>query len=83
MPAAKGLAAGATGGVVLAVVAALTAGAFGPGRMSDLGPCAWWVLIFAAAEIGVIAAATIWLHGWTALRREARVVRLDREISLP
>lgn len=68
-PAAWGFVAGATSGFALGVLAALSAGSLGSGRMMVLGPTAGWVLVAATLEIGVLAAATIWLMGWRALRR--------------
>jgi len=82
LPAAWGLAAGATGGVALAVIAALSGGSLGGGRMSALGPSPWWVLLFATIEIGLIAAATIWLRGRTRARADAGEAGVDRVISL-
>jgi len=67
--AAWGLLAGTTCAGGLAVLAALSAGSLGGGRMSRLGPSPWWVLLAAVAEVGVLAAATIWVLGWRSLRR--------------
>jgi uncharacterized protein DUF6350 len=59
-----GFAAGAITGATLGVLAWLSAGPLGPGRMAQLGPSAWQVGLAAAAEVGVLAAATAWLLGW-------------------
>lgn len=75
--AAWGFAAGAACGVVLAVFCWLSGGSLGSGRMSHLGPSAAWVLLAALLEIGLLAAATIWLYGWDALRRPPREIVLD------
>jgi hypothetical protein len=69
LPAAWGFGAGVTAGFALGVLAALSAGSLGGGRMAMLGPTAGWVLLAAALEIGVLASATIWVMGWRALRR--------------
>ncbi len=59
-----GLAAGAAAGLALAVVAWLSGGSLGAGRMSVIGPAAGWVLLAGMLEIGVVAAATIWALRW-------------------
>jgi hypothetical protein len=59
-----GLAAGAIAGSLLGLLAWLSAGPLGPGRMARLGPSAWQVGFAAAVEVGVLAAATSWLIGW-------------------
>lgn len=69
--AAWGLVAGTTCAAILGALAALSAGSLGGGRMSRLGPSAGWVLLAAAVEIGLPAAATIWLLGRRSLRRLA------------
>lgn len=61
---AWGLAAGAAAGVVLAVGAWLSGGSLGAARMSDIGPAAGWVLVAGGLEIGVVAAATMWVLRW-------------------
>ena len=66
--AAWGFAIGAVAALVLGVLAALSAGPFGGGRMSALGPSALWVMLAALLEIGLLAAVTIWVLGWHALR---------------
>jgi hypothetical protein len=66
--AAWGLAAGAVAGLLMGVLAWLSAGPLGPGRMAQLGPSAWRVGIAVAVEVGVIAGATVWLLGWHRLR---------------
>jgi Family of unknown function (DUF6350) len=66
---AHGFAAGAGAGVVLAVLAWLSAGSLAPGRMSQLGPSPWQVGLVAAFEIGVIAAGVAWSVAWQRARR--------------
>jgi hypothetical protein len=51
-----GFAAGALTGGALAVLAALSGGPAGPGRLATVGPSAWQVGVAAALEIGVAAA---------------------------
>jgi hypothetical protein len=62
--AAHGLAAGAFAGLLMAVLAWLSAGSLGPGRMAQLGPSALRVGLAVAVEVGVISGATTWLLGW-------------------
>jgi hypothetical protein len=64
-----GFAAGAIAGAALGVLAWLSAGPLGPGRMAELGPSALRVGFAVAVEVGVLAAATAWLLRW----REHRV----------
>lgn len=61
---AWGLGAGLVGGLVLAALAWLSSGSLGAGRMSVIGPAAGWVLVAGVLEIGVVAAATIWVLRW-------------------
>jgi hypothetical protein len=64
LDAAWGLAAGAVAGLLMGVLAWLSAGSLGPGRMAQLGPSAWHVGLAVALEVGVIAGTTTWLLGW-------------------
>ncbi|WP_108248794.1 cell division protein PerM [Planctomonas deserti] len=50
--AAVGAGMGLAGAVVLAVLTWWSAGSAGPGRLADVGPSPWWVLLFAFLEIG-------------------------------
>jgi hypothetical protein len=50
-----GVAAGVVAGVLTGMVAWLTSGSFGPGRLADVGPHALVVGAFAALEVGVPA----------------------------
>lgn len=65
---AWGLAAGAVAGLALAVVGWLSGGSLGAGRMSVIGPAAGWLLVAGGLEIGVVAAAAIWVLRWRARR---------------
>jgi len=69
--AAFGLASGAVGGLLMGVLAWLSAGPLGPGRMAHIGPSAWRVGIAVLLEVGLPAAATTWLLGWRMLRSRA------------
>jgi hypothetical protein len=68
MDAARGLCAGAVAGLLMGILAWLSAGPLGPGRMAQLGPSAWRVGIAVAFEVGVLSAATTWLLGWRRMR---------------
>jgi hypothetical protein len=50
-----GAGAGVVGGVVAGLVAWVSSGAFGPGRLVDVGPNPWHVGLIAALEVGVPA----------------------------
>ncbi len=69
------LAAAGSGGVagsLLGVLAALATGPVGPGRFAVVGPSPWWVGLVVAAEVGAVAATTMFVRrGVTALRRRA------------
>jgi hypothetical protein len=54
--AAWGFAAGALGGIALGVLAAVTSGPIGSGRLAAVGPSAWQVGVAAALEIGLASA---------------------------
>ncbi len=64
-----GFAPGAVAGAVLGVLASLSGGSLGGGHLRVLGPSAWWTATAATLEIGVVAAAMIWLLGWRIVRR--------------
>ena len=68
MDAVWGLAAGAVAGLLTGILAWLSGGPVGPGRMAQVGPSAWHVGIAVAFEVGVLSAATTWLLGWRQLR---------------
>jgi len=57
-----GLVGGVSGAAVLAVLAALSGGALGPGYLAAVGPSAWRVFLALAVELGVAAALTAALH---------------------
>jgi hypothetical protein len=74
--AAWGLAAGAWAAVLLGVLAWLSAGPLGQGRMAQLGPSPWRVAGAALVEIGLLAAATAWLLGLRHVRQLPQVITL-------
>jgi hypothetical protein len=64
------MAAGLVAGVLIAVLAWLSGGSLGGGRMSVVGPAGGWVLLAGVLEIGVVAAATMWTLRWRDRRAE-------------
>ncbi|MDA3806065.1 DUF6350 family protein [Clavibacter sp. CT19] len=60
---AAGLGMGVVGAVVLCLLAALSGGAAGPGRLADVGPAAGWILLYAFLEIGVASVAGMFVSG--------------------
>lgn len=54
--AVTGLLIGVAGGIVLGLLAWVSGGAAGPGRLVDVGPAGWLVALWAALEIGCAAA---------------------------
>jgi hypothetical protein len=70
---AAGLGMGVVGAVVLSLLALLSGGAAGPGRLVDVGPAAGWVLLVAFLEIGVASVAGMFVSGLMAplVRRSA------------
>jgi uncharacterized membrane protein len=73
MDAVWGLCAGAVAGLVMGILAWLSAGPLGPGRMAQVGPSAWHVGIAVTFEVGVLSAATTWLLGWRRMRSATAV----------
>jgi hypothetical protein len=77
-----GFVSGALTGCLTAVLAALSGGPLGGGRMITMGPSAWQVGLMAALEVGVSAAIAAWLTNWALLRRAAsRTVATDDQIE--
>lgn len=60
----RGCAGGITAGVLLAAVTAFAGGAVGPGRMGDVGPVAFEVLLHSIASFGIGAVAGAMLVWW-------------------
>lgn len=60
--------AGLAAGLAIAVLAALSGGPLGSGRMAALGPSPWQVGLAAAVELAVLAAPVAALSAWNARR---------------
>jgi len=63
-----GLACGAVSGALLGLLAAVSGGPLGDGRLAAVGPSAWQVGVVSALEIGVAAAVTAGLANYRVLR---------------
>jgi hypothetical protein len=68
-------AAGAATGLGSAVVAALSGGGAGPGRMATLGPSPWQVGLVSGAEVGVVAVLSVLVWSWVGLARASLAAR--------
>jgi hypothetical protein len=64
-----GLASGAAAGGVAGVLALVSGGPLGAGRLATVGPSAWQVALVAALEMGVAAAITAGIANWVLIRR--------------
>jgi hypothetical protein len=64
-----GLACGVVSGGLLALLAAVSGGPLGDGRLAAVGPSPWQVGVVSALEIGVAAAVTAGVANYVALRR--------------
>jgi hypothetical protein len=64
-----GLGCGAISGTLLGLLAAVSGGPLGDGRLAAVGPSAWQVGLVSALEIGVGAALTAGLANYRALRK--------------
>jgi hypothetical protein len=60
---AAGLGMGVVGAVLLALLALLSGGAAGPGRLADVGPAPGWILLAAFLEIGIASVAGMFVSG--------------------
>ncbi|WP_308166088.1 DUF6350 family protein [Actinomadura sp. NEAU-AAG7] len=67
-----GFVSGTLTGAVLALLAALSGGPLGGGRLATVGPSFWQVGLMAALEVGISAAIAAWMANWLVLRRPAR-----------
>jgi hypothetical protein len=67
-----GLACGAITGCVTGVLALLSGGPLGSGRLAAIGPSGWQVALVAVLELGVAAAVTAGLANWLLIRRRRR-----------
>ncbi|OLT29798.1 hypothetical protein BJF79_40400, partial [Actinomadura sp. CNU-125] len=59
-----GFVTGALTGVVAALLAALSGGPLGGGRMATVGPSPWQVGLMATLEVGISAAIVAWWANW-------------------
>ncbi|MFB4297952.1 DUF6350 family protein [Actinomadura sp. NTSP31] len=64
-----GFVSGTLTGAVVALLAALSGGPLGGGRMATVGPSAWQVGLLAALEVGISAAFAAWAANWRIMRR--------------
>jgi hypothetical protein len=64
-----GLAAGVVAGCVTGVLAVVSGGPLGDGRLATVGPSGWQVALVAALEMGVAAAITAGIANWLLIRR--------------
>ncbi len=65
----RGLACGAASGVLLGLLAVVSGGPLGDGRLSAVGPSPWQVCLVSALELGIAAAVTAGAVNYLALRR--------------
>ena len=76
----RGLACGAVSGGVLGLLAALSGGPLGGGRLAAVGPSAWQVGAVSALELGVAAAVAAGAANYLVLRRAGMLApRATRE----
>jgi hypothetical protein len=67
---AWGFASGAAAGCVVGLLAALSGGPLGDGRLAAVGPSGWQAGLVAILEMGVTSAVTAGAANWWMLRRE-------------
>lgn len=67
---AWGFASGAAAGCVVGLLAALSGGPLGDGRLAAVGPSGWQVGLVAILEMGVTSAVSAGAANWWMLRRE-------------
>jgi hypothetical protein len=65
----RGLACGAVSGVLLGLLALVSGGPLGDGRLAAVGPSPWQVCLVSALELGIAAAITAGVVNYVALRR--------------
>jgi hypothetical protein len=76
-----GMASGGLAGVLLGLLAALSGGPLGDGRLTAVGPSGWQVAAVASLEIGIGAAVTAGIANYVRLRRVARAAPHAAEAS--
>jgi hypothetical protein len=67
---AWGFASGAAAGCIVGLLAAVSGGPLGNGRLAAVGPSGWQVALVAILEMGVTSAVTAGAANWWMLRRE-------------
>jgi len=65
----RGLACGAVSGALLGLLALVSGGPLGDGRLAAVGPSPWQVFLVSALELGIAAAVTAGVLNYVALRR--------------
>jgi hypothetical protein len=70
-----GLVCGAVAGAVLGVLAAVSGGPLGDGRLAAVGPSPWQVGLVSALELGISTAVTAGVLNYRALRRAGALPR--------
>jgi len=65
----RGLACGAVSGMLLGLLALVSGGPLGDGRLAAVGPSPWQVCLVSALELGIAAAVTAGVVNYVALRR--------------
>ena len=65
----RGLACGALSGMLLGLLAVVSGGPLGDGRLAAVGPSPWQVCLVSALELGIAAAVTAGVVNYVALRR--------------
>jgi len=78
-----GLLCGVASGALLGLLAAISGGPLGDGRLAAVGPSAWQVGVVSALEIGVSAAVTAGLVNYRALRKSGALARNRSRTPVP
>lgn len=78
-----GLACGAVSGVLLGLLAAVSGGPLGDGRLAAVGPSGWQAGVVSALEIGVSAAVTAGLANYRVLRKSGALARHRDAAAMP
>jgi hypothetical protein len=70
----RGLACGAASGLLLGLLAVVSGGPLGDGRLAAVGPSPWQVCLVSALELGIAAAVTAGVVNYVALRRAGALI---------
>jgi hypothetical protein len=76
----RGLACGAVSGVLLGLLAVVSGGPLGDGRLAAVGPSPWQVFLVSALELGIAAAVTAGAVNFLALRRAGALTAAARPV---